>query len=143
LTPFGRGDSLSAQLRGFAIDNRREPSFGREPEGARTMTPQHQASSGADNSFNGHGEEIEPGLGHALSFFWLFLWRGIVGAAILGLGIGVTTGLLGAFADLSQQAALLLNVVIGLPLGLVWSIFVVRMGFRKRYRGFRIVLVAP
>lgn len=79
---------------------------------------------------------------HSLSVFWLILWRGFLGAMLMGGVIGFGVGLSGVLLDLPRGEVALANGGIGAVLGIVWTIAVVGMALRKRYRGFRIILVA-
>jgi len=78
---------------------------------------------------------------HARAVWWLVVWRGVAGSVVIGGAIGLVWGagaaLLG-FGDLVAMTSGPLGVVVGL----LWSLLVVRMALRKRYSGFRLALIA-
>jgi hypothetical protein len=75
--------------------------------------------------------------------YWLFIWRAVVGAAIIGGIMGAILGVVAVLAGIQQNQ---LAPVIGasaLIIGVVWSLVAMRMMLRKQYKDFRIVLVPP
>jgi Na+/H+-translocating membrane pyrophosphatase len=105
---------------------------------------------------------LEQGMGNAMTeldvtwrrvaaIWWLLFWRGMVGGFLLGAIMGAVVGLIGGVvyfasggrdpqtaAQIGRYSALAL----AMPLGLWWYMVIIRMALRKKYTGFRIVLVA-
>ena len=86
-------------------------------------------------------QELEATWGRASRIWWLFMWRGILGATLIGGAVGFVFGIIVAVFGLPQQALAIGSPILGAAVGLLWSLLVVRMALRKRYSGFRIVLV--
>jgi hypothetical protein len=74
-----------------------------------------------------------------LSVWWLIHWRTIVGSFITGAAIGAVLGVVAVFTDWRTTPAA--QVSIGVVVGIAWTILTTRMALRKKYRGFRIVLL--
>jgi uncharacterized membrane protein len=84
-------------------------------------------------------QELEADWGRVLSVWWLIHWRTLVGSFVTGAVIGGVLGVVAAFTDWrTTQAA---QILIGVVVGIAWTILTTRMALRKRYRGFRIVLL--
>lgn len=86
-------------------------------------------------------QEIEPGWEQVLSIWWLLIWRGVLG----GFAIGFVIGLILNFGTAFGFGAVLGttgNLLVGVVLGLIWWPFVIRMALRKKYKKFRIALIA-
>jgi hypothetical protein len=97
--------------------------------------------------------ELELTFRRILSIWWLGLWRTLVGATLLGALAAVATKLIVVIVSLviaggdapnypSEASTQLLGMIAGGLLGLWWAIVVFRMAFRKKYRDFRIALIA-
>ncbi|MGH6767636.1 MAG: hypothetical protein ACRECO_01300 [Xanthobacteraceae bacterium] len=86
-------------------------------------------------------QELEPTWGRALSVWWLITWRSMLGAVVLGAIVGGIFGFIVAMAGGSPQLIGAVSPFLGMIVGLVWVIAVVRMALRKKYSGFRIALV--
>jgi hypothetical protein len=84
-------------------------------------------------------QELEPDWGRVLSVWWLIHWRTIVGSFITGAAIGAVLGVVAVFTDWRTTPAA--QVSIGVVVGIAWTILTTRMALRKKYRGFRIVLL--
>lgn len=85
----------------------------------------------------------------ALSVYWLLLWRGLVGGAIIGfvggfIG-GAILGVAGAFlhwdSAFSTQLSRLWGISWGSVAMIVWSIYLVRVALRKKFKMFRVAIV--
>ena len=87
-------------------------------------------------------QELEVTGKRILSVWWLLVWRGMLGGAVLG-GIagfiwGVIAGVLGVASDVIANTA----GIGGGMVGLIWGFFVTGMALRKKYGEFRVVLVS-
>ena len=86
-------------------------------------------------------KEMRPKWGVVARVWWLFFWRGtampIAAGALVGFIVGVAHGLLGFDVGLRHAIILIASAVFGIASSLV----AVSMGLRKRYRGFRLVIV--
>jgi LytS/YehU family sensor histidine kinase len=78
-----------------------------------------------------------------MSIWWLFVWRGMLGGFVAGAVAGALTGLFGAILGYAREDVVFASSALGGLAGLIWGIVVVRMMLKKRYRGFRIALIAP
>ena len=87
-------------------------------------------------------QELEPTLSRALPVWWLFMWRGTLGATLIGAAVGFVLGIVGTLAGLPQTSIAVVGAILGGCIGIGWSIIVMRMALRKRYGEFRLVLVA-
>jgi hypothetical protein len=85
--------------------------------------------------------EIQPGWSEILRITWLLIWRAMLGGFAMGfvLGIIVNMTALYAFGTMLGSET---NLVIGLMVAILWWPQVVRMALRKRFKGFRLALVA-
>ncbi len=86
-------------------------------------------------------QEIEPGWEQVLSIWWLLIRRG----ALSGFAFGFVIGLLLNFGTAFGFGAVFGttgNLLVGVVFGLIWWPLVVRMGLRKKYKKFRIALIA-
>jgi hypothetical protein len=77
----------------------------------------------------------------AAAVWWPVFWRMV----ILGLGTGFVVGLIegavGALVGMPSTATRVLTAASGFILGLLLGIYAVKLGLRKRYRGFTICLI--
>ena len=97
-------------------------------------------------------QELELTWERLLAMWWLFMWRGGIGGfligSVLGFIVGAITGVVyvsvAGHADVPaiQKAARIAALIVSLPSGLLWGVYVLRMMLKKQYRGFRIALVA-
>ena len=96
--------------------------------------------------------ELEPNISRVLRILWLTVWRGLGGFILLSALVGFTIGVLGVFflpdippdgivPTASATHPVLTNVCFGVLLAAA-HVMAVRMALRKKYRGFRIALVA-
>jgi hypothetical protein len=111
-----------------------------------------QAAGRVDPSFAGNDashnaptrdgmQELEVSLGRLLRIYWLFIWRSVLGALVIGFALGFIIGLvLGALGVPLTQIATISGVV-GLGGGVAWALFCLKMALEKKYRDFRIILV--
>jgi hypothetical protein len=76
-----------------------------------------------------------------LSIFWLFIWRGVVGAFAIGAVIGFVLGLGFSLVFGGDQpwTSTLIGTFSGIA-GFAWQVVAMRMALRKRYRDFRIAI---
>src|SRR6266700_1891941 len=96
-------------------------------------------------------QELELTRKRLVSVWWLAVWRGSVGGALIGVICGVIGGVVAAIIiigiyghaskDVFKRAGQIGGFVFTLPFALLWGFTVLRMAFRKRYRDFRIALV--
>jgi hypothetical protein len=113
-------------------ESNNEPVFG--PPGISVPRLNRLAPDPVPNTGPG-AEELEATWTRVLSIWWLVVWRGILGAIVVG-------GLIGTIWEFFDRAGGTSGgFVLGLVWGLVWGLFVVRMALRKRYRAFHIGLV--
>jgi hypothetical protein len=87
-------------------------------------------------------QEVEVTVGRLASIAWLFIWRGFVGALLIGAVVAGAVHLTATAFDMPGRHVARASLVGGLLVGLVWYFAVVRMALAKRYRDFRIALVA-
>jgi hypothetical protein len=79
-----------------------------------------------------------------LAVWWLVVWRWVVGSFVLGSIVSVTTILVQVWAGTwrPSESPSGLGTFVALLASVLWLLVVVRMALRKRYREFRLVLVA-
>ena len=95
--------------------------------------------------------ELEITKRRLLSIWWLIIWRGLVIGVLIGMVVGAIVGFIVGVAmamtmhplDMAQvqQTARIASLIVCIPLGIVWHLFVLRMALKKRYKDFRIVLM--
>jgi len=88
-------------------------------------------------------QELEPTWGRVASVWWLVLWRAALGGFALGAAFGFVIGFGGAIAGYATEDIGFAAGIVGIIVGFFWSFVVLRMALQKKYRGFRIALVAP
>lgn len=76
-----------------------------------------------------------------LRVWWAYTWRAFLGAAAIGFVIGLILGLLGSALGVDRADLSVVNLVIGFPIGVIWSIFAFRMVLAKNFGDFKICLV--
>jgi ABC-type nitrate/sulfonate/bicarbonate transport system permease component len=93
--------------------------------------------------------ELETTWTRVISVGWLIIWRGTLGAFLVGFAIGFLVGFVfgliqgaSGTAGASQETIRLIITVLTVPAALAWWMLVVRMALRKRYKGFRLALVS-
>jgi hypothetical protein len=86
-------------------------------------------------------QELETTWPRVLAVWWLIIWRGLVGAFLLGVALGATITLVGLLTGVPRELIHSINLLLGTLAGIVFGIIAVRMALRKRYRGFRLALV--
>jgi uncharacterized membrane protein len=86
-------------------------------------------------------QELEPTWARAISVWWLIIWRGVVGAGVIGGVVGFIIGFVGGAVGASATALSIGSSGAGLVIGTVWMVVVVRMALRKQYGDFRLALV--
>lgn len=84
--------------------------------------------------------EVELTAQRLLSVWWLMLWRGTIGAAILGFVAGAIAGAAVAILGHPEQSAVAGSYA-GLAIGPFWGLLVIHMGLKKKYKDFRIGLL--
>jgi hypothetical protein len=87
-------------------------------------------------------EEIELGWSNVLSVWWLITWRTAIGMVVFLLIASVIIGFAGVAVGLDRELVQISGGVFAWIVALVWGFIVMRMALRKRYRSFRIALVA-
>jgi hypothetical protein len=85
--------------------------------------------------------ELEKTWGRAASIWWLLLWRGLLGGMVVGAIIGFFIGIVGTMLGHPQETLVATTQLVVAPIAFGWGFIVLRMGLRKKYRDFRIVLV--
>ncbi len=88
------------------------------------------------------GREIGADWSHALSVWWLLIWRGLVGVILALFAVGIVVGIVQVIIGISHDSVGTPGGIAGLFLGLAVGVFVVRMALRKKYNSFRIALIA-
>jgi hypothetical protein len=111
-------------------------------QGAGRVDPSFAGNDASHNAPTGDGvQELEASLGRLLRIYWLFMWRSILGAVVIGFALGFILGLvLGALGVPLTQIRTISGVV-GLVGGVFWALFCLKMALKKKYRDFRIMLV--
>jgi hypothetical protein len=87
-------------------------------------------------------QEVEITIGRLLRIYWLFLWRATIGGAVIGGMFGFVIGFVMGLARMPREQIALVTAPVGLVVGAIWSVFVLRMMLEKEYRDFRITLIA-
>ena len=85
-------------------------------------------------------QELKATWGRVIVVCWLIIWRGTLGAMILGGVLGFIIGFVGAILGF-RAGATTLSALVGAIAGICWYVVVVRMALRKHYSDFRIALV--
>jgi hypothetical protein len=85
--------------------------------------------------------ELETTWGRMVRVRWLFMWRAAIGVFALNIPIAIVLGLRIRNLGWPESVAMWLLNFTPLIIGLPWSIVVMRMALRKRYDGFRVVLI--
>jgi len=86
--------------------------------------------------------ELEPTWVRAFSVGGLIGWRSFAGSLVLAFAGAAAEAALERWTDASPLMTSWLPEALISVLGAVWFLVVVRMALRKRYRDFRIALVA-
>jgi hypothetical protein len=86
-------------------------------------------------------QELDPTFSQALRIWWLIMWRGLLGASLIGAASGFVLGVVGLLAAIPAPTISLAGGVLGACIGIGWMIVVVRMALRKRYGSFRLALI--
>lgn len=76
-----------------------------------------------------------------LRVWWAYTWRTFLGAAAIGFVIGLILGFVGSAFGFESTDLSVINLVVGFPIGLIWSIFAFRMVLAKNFGDFKICLV--
>jgi hypothetical protein len=85
--------------------------------------------------------EIEPGWNEIDRVTWLLLWRAVAGGFVMSFLLGLIVNSAALFV-LGRILGTQANLVIGVAVALIWWPQVVRMALKKRFRGFRLALIA-
>jgi hypothetical protein len=104
-----------------------DPSFGNEAS--------HHAPTG-DRML-----ELEVSLGMLLRIYWLFMWRSVLGALVIGFTLGFIVGVVFSLLGVPLTQAKTTGGVLGMIGGLAWALLCLKMALKKKYRDFRIILV--
>ena len=87
-------------------------------------------------------QELEITWPRVLSVWWLFAWRGFIGAFLISLVVGFIIGLVGRLLlGYPQEQTALLAGLAGALVGIAWSLVVMRMALKNVYSEFRVMLV--
>ena len=85
-------------------------------------------------------QELELTASRLLRVWWLFVWRGLVGGAVIGGFAGAVAGFAVAVfghVELSGTA----GGFAGVAVSPFWGLLVTQMAFKKKYSDFRLALV--
>lgn len=75
-----------------------------------------------------------------MSVWWLCYWRASLGGTVAGVLAGGITGFIHGILGIPMEGPVLPAIAGGIA-GVAWSVVVVRMALKKKYRGFRIALL--
>jgi hypothetical protein len=87
-------------------------------------------------------QELEINWGQVLRIWWLVMWRSLIFGILIGVVTGIVVGLFSYIIEIRGVAAHDFSAISGFILGGLWQIYCIRSALRKKYRGFRIALVA-
>jgi hypothetical protein len=87
-------------------------------------------------------QEIEISIGGLLRIYWLLFWRGLVGGLVFGFVQGFIIGFVMGAAGFPRAQITPVTASVGIVVGIIWSVVVLKMAIRKRYKDFRIALIA-
>jgi hypothetical protein len=139
------GDGMSEWTRAGDI-----PGLLQSAPGA--AAPFDQAGGRVDPSFVGNDashnapagdrmQELEANLGRLLRIYWLFIWRSVLGALLIGFTLGFIVGVVFSLLGVPLTLAKTTGGVLGMVGGVGWGLFCLKMALEKKYRDFRIILV--
>jgi hypothetical protein len=85
--------------------------------------------------------EIELTMRRLLSVWWLLMWRGFLGAGILG---SVASGIAGFAVGVAghPENGATVGYYAGMAVSPFWGLLVIQMALTKKYHGFRIALLS-
>ena len=86
-------------------------------------------------------QELEISEEHVGAVWWLIMWRIWAGETVGMLGIALIINLIGITGWHPAISGIASLVILAILFKLVWWPFVVGMALRKKYHGFRIMLV--
>jgi multisubunit Na+/H+ antiporter MnhE subunit len=87
-------------------------------------------------------QEVEITIGRLLRIIWLFIWRGALGGLLIGAVVGAVIGfVMGALGGTREHVRIVTGIA-GVAVGAIWHVLVLKMALEKRYRDFRIALIA-
>jgi hypothetical protein len=84
----------------------------------------------------------EINLSRAIRIYWCWLWRSLLGAILFALIIGFLVGFVGSLSGIPRGLVRPMAGPLGGLIGLIWTIFCLRMALRKKYKGFRLAVVS-
>jgi hypothetical protein len=87
-------------------------------------------------------QELELTWGRTLSCWWLLVWRWTLVSVLAGGVFGFFVGIAGFILSWPPSMRTGIAAGGGMVIGAVWGLIVVRMALGKRYRGFRLALIA-
>ncbi len=87
-------------------------------------------------------QELEMTLTRVIAIGWLIVWRLLIGGLAFGIAIYFLTGFISVLFSVSEETTVTLWMVAGSAVAILWSLSVLRAALRKKYRGFRLALVA-
>jgi hypothetical protein len=98
---------------------------------------------GVPDGHAGHDapQELEVTWEHAVSVWWLIIWRAVAGGLLIGAVLGLLIGLIGAMLNTPPIGGTWVSQLLSLAVGTAWMIVCVRWALQKRYAGFRIALL--
>jgi GYF domain 2 len=85
--------------------------------------------------------ELEVSFGRLLRIYWLFMWRSVLGALVIGFSLGFVFGFVLSALGVPLAQIKTIGSVVGLVGGVAWALFCLKMTLKKKYRDFRIILV--
>ena len=87
-------------------------------------------------------KEVEITWATVRSVWWLIVWRGLVGGWILAIFIAYVFGEVGGRLQIPFPTVAAVGTATAWTAGLSWGLFVVKMALEKKYKKFRLALVA-
>jgi hypothetical protein len=87
-------------------------------------------------------QELEITWERTARLWWLLAWRGLLGGWILAVALAFLIGEIGAWLGIDFSVAAAIATALSWLAGLAWALFVVKMAMQKKYKDFRIALVA-
>jgi hypothetical protein len=87
-------------------------------------------------------QELELTRERVMGVWWLLAWRALLGGWLLAVALAFLLGAAGDRLGLDFPTTAAIVTVISWLAGLTWGFFVVKMALKKKYKDFRLALVA-
>jgi hypothetical protein len=87
-------------------------------------------------------QEVEMTSERVMRVWWLLAWRGLLGGWIIAITLAFLLGAVGGELGLDFPVTATIATVLSSLAGLTWGFFVVKMALEKKYKDFRLALVA-